>query len=101
MLGFFTDPYPDEILYRAAARYHHRAKNKKVTMTTRDLFGKDNFIYGIYQIFLTMYNNVLHWRYSLTNYDPTKVYLKGHAPNILLFDIDESPFKEIDLRWFN
>lgn len=43
MIGFFTDPYPDEILYSAVARYHHRAKNRKSITTTRDLFGKNNF----------------------------------------------------------
>lgn len=40
MIGFFTDPYPDELLYSACARYHHRARNLSKPATTRDLFGK-------------------------------------------------------------
>lgn len=43
MLGFFTDPYPDEILYSTAARYHHRAKNKRTSVTARDWFGEDPY----------------------------------------------------------
>ena len=43
MLSFFTDPYPDEILYSAAARYHHRSKNKKTSITARDWFGEDPY----------------------------------------------------------
>ncbi|MCD9186290.1 MAG: TnsD family transposase [Pyrinomonadaceae bacterium] len=43
MLGFFTDPFPDEILYSAAARYHHRAKNKRTSVTARDWFGEDAY----------------------------------------------------------
>lgn len=39
MLGFFTDPYPDEILYSICARYHHRARNGSAAATVRDLFG--------------------------------------------------------------
>jgi hypothetical protein len=27
MIGFFTDPYPDELLYSACARYHRRVRN--------------------------------------------------------------------------
>lgn len=43
MLGFFTDPFPDEILYSAAARYHHRAKNQRTSITARDLFGEEGY----------------------------------------------------------
>lgn len=43
MLGFFTDPYPDELLYSAAARYHYRSKYKKTAFTTRDLFNNDAY----------------------------------------------------------
>jgi TniQ len=39
MLGFFTDPFPDEILYSAIARYHRRTRNSCVAATARDLFG--------------------------------------------------------------
>lgn len=40
MIGFFTDPYPDELLYSACARYHRRARNISKAATARDLFGK-------------------------------------------------------------
>jgi hypothetical protein len=39
MIGFFTDPYPDELLYSACARYHRRARNLSKQATARDLFG--------------------------------------------------------------
>lgn len=39
MIGFFTDPYPDELLYSACARYHRRVRNRSKQSTTRDLFG--------------------------------------------------------------
>lgn len=39
MIGFFTDPYPDELLYSACARYHRRARNRSKQSTARDLFG--------------------------------------------------------------
>ena len=39
MIGFFTDPYPDELLYSALARYHRRARNLSKEATARDLFG--------------------------------------------------------------
>lgn len=41
MLGFFTDPYPDEILYSVCARYHWRAGNGSTMATARDLFGHE------------------------------------------------------------
>jgi hypothetical protein len=43
MISFFTDPYPDEILYSAVARYHYRSKNKKTTFTSRDLFDSEAY----------------------------------------------------------
>ncbi len=43
MLGFFTDPFPGEILYSAAARYHYLAKNKKTSTTVRDWFGEESY----------------------------------------------------------
>lgn len=43
MLSFFTDPFPGEILYSAAARYHHLAKNKKTSATVRDWFGEESY----------------------------------------------------------
>lgn len=39
MLGFFTDPYPDELLYSAVTRYHHRAGYRDAAYTGRELFG--------------------------------------------------------------
>lgn len=39
MIGFFTDPYPDELLYSACSRYHRRARNISKEATARDLFG--------------------------------------------------------------
>jgi hypothetical protein len=39
MIGFFTDPYPDELLYSACARYHHRSRNLSKEATALDLFG--------------------------------------------------------------
>lgn len=43
MLSNFSDPYPDEILYSSAARYHHRFKNKRTSVTARDWFGEDAY----------------------------------------------------------
>jgi hypothetical protein len=39
MIGFFTDPYPDELLYSSCARYHRKARNVSRESTVRDLFG--------------------------------------------------------------
>ncbi|MBA3241239.1 MAG: TniQ family protein [Acidobacteria bacterium] len=39
MLGFFTDPYPDELLYSAVARYHQRADYRSPDYTGWELFG--------------------------------------------------------------
>lgn len=39
MLGFFTDPYPDELLYSAVARYHQRAGYRSPDYTGWELFG--------------------------------------------------------------
>jgi Tn7-like transposition protein D/TniQ len=41
MIGFFTDPYPDELLYSACARYHHRTGYLSNAATVSDLFGHD------------------------------------------------------------
>ena len=40
MIGFFTDPYPDELLYSACSRYHRRVGNRSKEATALDLFGK-------------------------------------------------------------
>lgn len=47
MLGFFTDPYPDEILYSVCARYHRRARNGSAAATVRDLFGCEALQIGV------------------------------------------------------
>jgi hypothetical protein len=39
MLGFFTDPYPDELLYSVVARYHQRAGYRSPDYTGWELFG--------------------------------------------------------------
>jgi hypothetical protein len=39
MLGFFTDPHPDELLYSVCSRYHERAGNRSKESTAYDLFG--------------------------------------------------------------
>lgn len=39
MLGFFTDPYPDELLYSVFSRYHSRVGNSSKEATAHDLFG--------------------------------------------------------------
>jgi len=39
MLGFFTDPYSDEVLYSTVARYHQRAGYRSPDYTGGELFG--------------------------------------------------------------
>jgi len=39
MVGFFPDPYPDELLYSVCARYHHRVRYRAHRATAQDLFG--------------------------------------------------------------
>jgi hypothetical protein len=41
MIGFFPDPYPDELLYSVCARYHQRAMYRSRAATARDLFGNE------------------------------------------------------------
>ncbi len=38
MLGFFSTPYPDELLYSVVARYHIRSGNKSFRQTHEELF---------------------------------------------------------------
>jgi len=40
MLTFFTDPYPDELLYSACSRYHYYSGNQNIEDTGEKLFGK-------------------------------------------------------------
>jgi len=44
MLSFFTDPYPDELLYSVFARYHFYSGNIDLKDTLTELFGKDSSI---------------------------------------------------------
>jgi len=39
MIGFFADPYPDELLYSACARFSDRSKYRNKATTARQLFG--------------------------------------------------------------
>jgi Tn7-like transposition protein D/TniQ len=41
MIGFFTDPFPDELLYSACARYHRKARNISKATTSLYLFGDE------------------------------------------------------------
>jgi Tn7-like transposition protein D/TniQ len=42
MIGFFPEPYPDELLYSVCARYHQRAMYRSRAATARDLFGNES-----------------------------------------------------------
>ena len=42
MIGFFPDPYPDELLYSACARYARRLKYRNRAFVAEDLFGNRN-----------------------------------------------------------
>lgn len=45
---FFTDPYPDELLYSSFARYHKYVGNIDLLDTLEDLFGKRTIIPNLY-----------------------------------------------------
>ncbi|PPA93922.1 TnsD family Tn7-like transposition protein [Brevibacillus laterosporus] len=42
MLTFFTNPYPDELLYSAVARYHYYTGNLDLKDTLEEVFGSRN-----------------------------------------------------------
>lgn len=44
MLPFFTNPYPDELLYSAIARYHFYSGNLDCKNTLDELFGSRSVI---------------------------------------------------------
>lgn len=44
MLPFFNDPYPDELLYSAFARYHFYSGNIDLKDTLTELFGKNTVV---------------------------------------------------------
>lgn len=43
MIGFFPEPFPDELFYSLCARYRQRANYRGRTSTVRDLFGSASF----------------------------------------------------------
>ena len=47
MLSFFTDPYPDEILYSTIARYHFYSGNVDYKDTLEEVFGSRKTIPSI------------------------------------------------------
>ena len=48
MLTFFTDPYPNELLYSACARYHFYVGNLDYKDTLEELYGKRSIIPNFY-----------------------------------------------------
>lgn len=44
MLGFFPNPYPDELLYSILARYYLWSANRSPKVTLQELFGKNTVI---------------------------------------------------------
>jgi hypothetical protein len=48
VLTFFTDPYPNELLYSAIARYHRYSGNTDMLDTLEELFGKRTVIPNLY-----------------------------------------------------
>ena len=44
MLDFFTDPYKDELLYSAIARYHYYSGNNDYKDTIEECFGKRTMV---------------------------------------------------------
>lgn len=47
MIGFFPDPYPDELLYSACARFGDRSGYRNVATAARELFGSQTGIANI------------------------------------------------------
>ncbi len=47
MLPFFTNPYPDELLYSAVARYHFYSGNIDCKDTLEELFGSRSVISSV------------------------------------------------------
>ncbi|MBD2340121.1 TniQ family protein [Calothrix sp. FACHB-156] len=47
MIGYFPDPYPDELLYSVCARFHARTKFPNVKSTLRKLFGESASIASV------------------------------------------------------
>ena len=65
MLTFFTDPYPDELLYSACARYHYYIGNIDYKDTLEELFGKRSIIPNFYMgCYLDYLSNQLGCKYS-------------------------------------
>lgn len=47
MIGFFPDPYPDELLYSICARFHERVQYRSSRATIQELFGATKFIVAV------------------------------------------------------
>jgi len=56
MVGFFTDPYPNELLYSAIARYHYYMGNSYYLDTNYEVYGVrkpiSNLYFGVYLDYL-------------------------------------------------
>ena len=103
MLSFFTDPYPDELLYSVFARYHFYSGNIDLKDTLTELFGKNSaipsFEIGSHLRFLC---NVLGGSYSPdrliqehTIFPFYAPFLPGNRKRELLKDITSSDGKGI------
>jgi hypothetical protein len=56
-------------------------------------------LWAFLAVTLSMYNNILHGRYDVAEYDPTVLDYKAETPETLLLDIASSPFDGIDQWW--
>lgn len=103
MLSFFTDPYPDELLYSVFARYHFYSGNIDLKDTLSELFGKNSaipsFEIGSHLRFLC---NALGGSYSPdrliqehTIFPFYAPFLPGNRKRELLEDINSSDGKGI------
>ncbi len=48
MIGFFPDPYPDELLYSAFARFGDRSNYRNVATVAKELFGSSTGVAVIF-----------------------------------------------------
>lgn len=47
MIGFFPDPYPDELIYSICARFQERVGYLNSSSTIRELFGSANYTINV------------------------------------------------------
>src|SRR5260370_42571049 len=78
MIGFFPDPYPDELLYSACARFGDRSNYRNVATVARELFGRS----GIAVIALP--NRLAHF---------ISVLPPGHKYTVDRLIIDHTPLR--------